>query len=121
MNKTNAMMALFTFDDDMDKECINLCNAINKIDGLITNESCCGHEKGNFRIWFTVKNLKSLPTLLYYCDPCHVGFRWNCVVTTGCAMSPVNFRIESESIGERAHKEADTIAKEIINFLEKEK
>lgn len=49
----------------MDPECVKLCKAINKIPGLQTTESCCGHGKDKFMIWFEVKSLKKLPILLY--------------------------------------------------------
>lgn len=106
--------------NEMDEECIALCNAINKIPGLRTTSSCCGHGKELFRIWFDVDNLKCLPILLYYCDPCHVGFRWNCLVTTDCGMSPVSFRLESKSMGEQSYGEAQRIANEVLDFLESE-
>ena len=71
----------------MDHECIKLCNSINKIPGIETIESCCSHRLDNFNIWFIVDNLEKLPILLYFCDPCHVGFRWWCKVYTDCDMS----------------------------------
>lgn len=105
------------YEGKIDPECINLCNAINKIKGIETFSSCCGHEKNNFRIWIKVNDLKNLPILLYYLDPCHVGFQWVCKVTTDCAMSPVTFCIESLSFGEKAYNEAEIIANEINNAL----
>jgi len=56
------------YTDTMDKECLPLCDAINKVDGLDTFESCCGHDLHPFRIWFGVSNLEALPPLLYYLD-----------------------------------------------------
>jgi hypothetical protein len=55
-------------DYSMDKECVPLCDAINRIDGIDTFESCCGHGNKPFRIWFTVSDLTSLPKLLYFLD-----------------------------------------------------
>ncbi len=92
----------------MDVECIPLCDAINELPGLYTIDSCCGHNKKPFRIWFEARSLKHLPALLYYFDSCHCGFDdWRVLVTTDCAMSPVRFRVEG-NIG--AYKEANTIA-----------
>ena len=54
--------------DGMDKECIELCKAINSIPGLQTTESCCGHKENPFRIFFKVTDLKYLPHLLYWVD-----------------------------------------------------
>ena len=36
----------------MDNECIKLCEALNKLEGIETVESCCGHGKGDYHIWF---------------------------------------------------------------------
>lgn len=52
----------------IDSECTPLCDAINRIPGLDTFESCCGHDKHPFRIWFTVSDLTALPVLLYFLD-----------------------------------------------------
>jgi len=101
----------------MDKECVDLCDAINMIPGLRTFESCCGHGNQPFRIWFAVEDIDNLPKLLYFCDSCHVGFNWDCIVTTDCGMSPVHFRIESRSKGEEAYEEAKTISFEVRQFL----
>jgi len=37
---------------DIDKACINLCVAMNKLPGIETVESCCGHGESPYRIWF---------------------------------------------------------------------
>lgn len=103
---------------EMDPECVDLCRAINAITNLQTLLSCCGHGERPFRIWFRpIKNLNTLSILLYFCDPCHVGFRWNCLLETDCAMSPVSFRIESEAKGDEAYRQAKVIAKEIRRYL----
>ena len=58
-----------------------------------------------------------VPVLLYYIDPCHVGFRWNCQVYTDCSMCPARFYIESCSKGKDAYKEADKIADRINDYM----
>ena len=53
----------------IDPECASLCRAINGIAGLTTIESCCGHGKSEFHIWFKViGKLGTLPHLLYWLD-----------------------------------------------------
>jgi hypothetical protein len=101
----------------LDNECVKICDAINKIGGLQTYESCCGHGKDNFCIYFIVDDLENLPILLYFCDLCHVGFQWDCIVTTDCSMAPVSFRLESHSKGSQAYQEANTIAEKIMDYL----
>lgn len=34
-----------TYDEFMDKECVELCDALNELEGVETFESCCGHFK----------------------------------------------------------------------------
>lgn len=104
----------------MDKECIDICKAINQIPGIRTVESCCGHDERQYHIWFKVDNLEHLPLLLFYCDPCHVGFRWNCLATSDCAMSPVTFLLESESKGDESYRESREIAEHIVEYLQEE-
>jgi len=40
------------YDEQMDVECIPLCDALNSLPGIQTCESCCGHGKKPFAIWF---------------------------------------------------------------------
>ena len=39
---------------DLDPECLNLCVALHGLAGVKTTESCCGHGKTPFRIWFYI-------------------------------------------------------------------
>jgi len=113
------------YPKDMDKECVSLCNAINLFfPDIFTIESCCGHGKDNFAIWFKVDNLEVLPRILYYFDPCHSGFvqegdtraysgfAWQVKVRTDCAMQYPTFLLEGP-IGTEAYEQADLLAKEI--------
>ena len=58
---------------DMDKECVSICRAMNRVPGIRTVESCCGHGSSDFRVWFDVDHLDYLPDLLYWFDSCHCG------------------------------------------------
>ncbi len=53
---------------NMDPECVRLCDAMNAFPGIRTVESCCGHGKKPYRIWFKARDLLVLPRLLYYFD-----------------------------------------------------
>ena len=44
----------------MDAECVDLCDALNSIKGITTNESCCGHNYQPYSIWFTCDSLEPL-------------------------------------------------------------
>ena len=95
----------------LDPECVELVEAMNLIPGIHTVESCCGHGKAPFRIWFEADELKNLPDLLYWFDGCHCGFYgWKTYVKTDCAFSPVMFKVEGPA-GQQGYDEAKAIAK----------
>lgn len=100
------------YPPDMDPQCIKLCDAMNALKGITTFESCCGHGRSPFRIYFRVDDLKNLPPLLYWFDSCHSGYTgWKVYVTTDCGMSPATFVVEGP-VG--AFEEADQIALKIL-------
>lgn len=45
---------MIVLPNNMDEECIRLCNAMNSLPGIETFESCCGHNKSKYYIWFIV-------------------------------------------------------------------
>ena len=101
--------------DGIDVQCVALCKALNLLPGIETFESCCGHGKDRYAIWFTCKRLRDLPALLYWFDGCHSGFySWRVVARTDCAMKPVHFMIEGP-VG--AYKESEHIAALITEFV----
>lgn len=100
--------------DDLDDECLLLCQAMNGVLGIHTVESCAGHGTKPLRIWFQVEDIDDLPALLYWFDSCHCGFPgWVVHVRTDCAYSEATFCLEGP-VGEKAYVEANTIA----NLLE---
>jgi hypothetical protein len=104
---------------DIDHECVVLCEAMNKMPGIHTVQSCCGHGKDEFCIWFKAENLEVLPALLYWFDICHSGVaEWEIIVETDCAMSPVTFLAKSTSKGIQAYSESNIIAECIEKYLD---
>lgn len=102
-------------DRAMDPECVLLCRALNALPGITTIESCCGHGRKPFWIWFTVASLEDLPTALYYFDPRHGGcYGWHVSAITDCARSPVRFVVEGPR---RMYHEADAIAQSILKEM----
>lgn len=45
----------------LDEEVIDLCNALNSIQGVRTDGSCSGHGKQPLRIWFAIPKTYKLP------------------------------------------------------------
>lgn len=102
--------------DDMDSECLKLCEALNLLPGILTTNSCCGHGERPYRIFFHAEDLDALPELCYWFDNCHSGESgWQVTVYTDCGMSPARFLIEGP-IG--AHDASKKIAKLINEFIE---
>ncbi len=52
------------FPDDMDAECIPICIAMNRLPGIRTVESCCGHDRTPFQVFFVAERIESLFPLL---------------------------------------------------------
>ena len=103
--------------DDLDPECVALCDALNRLPGVRTTESCCGHGEAPFWIWFMVRRLRDLPRPVYWFASCHCGCRgWRVVASTDCAMSPVLFMVAGP-VGAEGYAQASKIAKLIAGSL----
>ena len=120
-----------------DPEVVELCKAINSIQGLETTSSCCGHGDTPFHIWFRVSYVKALypitrcidtryggaPTLPD--DPYMGGWgrAWRCMaVDTDTAVEGqpgsggVKFLLEGPT-GETAYQQTIELAARIQNFF----
>lgn len=99
--------------EGMDAECVELCKAINRLPGLRTIESCCGHGKHGYWIWLTADSVEALMPLNYWVDACHSGLRdWQLVVSTDCSHDPesVKFWLQGPT-GDEGYAEASRLAK----------
>lgn len=102
---------------NMDRECIELCEALNQIEGIRTVESCCGHGKSAYCIWLVTDSLGALPLVAWSFDGCHCGhYGWRVVVQTDCSMAPLVFMIEGPQ-GIPAYEQSREIAKLIVRTL----
>lgn len=52
------------YPNDMDEECIPLCDALNALPGIKTHESCCGHGKDAHRVFFMADTIEHLLPIL---------------------------------------------------------
>lgn len=99
---------------DIDRDCRDLCRAMNKLPGIETTGCCCGHYKRPYWIHFRASSLDDLPRLLYYFTLCHCGFGgWSVSVNTDCSMAPVYFTIEGP-VGELAYEQSKKIAELLV-------
>ncbi len=101
---------------DMDQEVIALCVALNRMPGVQTDSSCCGHGNRPYGIFFTVKDQEDLVPICYYLDPCHVGYTgWSVTARSDCGMSPISFLLEGP-VG--AYAASEDIARHINEWVD---
>lgn len=56
------------YDSHMDAHCATICDALNRFPGVATFESCNGHFKEPFRVWFTCSDFASLAAISRIAD-----------------------------------------------------
>jgi hypothetical protein len=104
------------YPGNIDAECIELCNAINSIDGLQTCESCCGHGKRAMRIWIVAEKVKNLMTIGRILDRRYsiILHDWKCEVNCTDGKFGVIFFLHSgNTIGQQAYNESKILAENI--------
>jgi hypothetical protein len=80
-----------TYPPNMDPTCIPLCDELNALPGLRTFESCEGHGKHPFRIFFTAEKIESLAPLL---ETLSNGWPWLVEAGWGNGAGRVYFMLE---------------------------
>lgn len=94
------MSKIIVLPSDMDPECISLCSKLNELDGIETVESCCGHLKNTYDIWFTCQDFVSLAILSRAVDKRYAGTNklW-VVLSETCDNRPTyHFRLKCSEI-----------------------
>ena len=99
---------------DLDKECLELCVAMNKLPGIATTNSCCGHGDHAFWIFFAVDEPEQLLPLLYWMQKCHTNVKgkWHVEAYTDCAGERVFWLLEGP-VGTVAYEDAREIAQKL--------
>ena len=111
--------------DVIDTDCVALVAAVNRLPGVHTTSSCCGHGQDPYRIFLRADSFQALRALTYWLRTCHCGRAgWSLVVETDCSMSPVGFIIEAGIVnpwrGEpRAYEEIREGAESIALLLDR--
>jgi hypothetical protein len=100
----------------IDKEVMSLCVALNRIPGVETVESCCGHGSSPYHIFFVVEDQEDLAPVCYYADPCHTGHKeWSVIARADCAMRHCAFLLEGP-VG--AYEASEDIAWQINKWVD---
>lgn len=73
----------------LDKECEKLVKTLNEMDDIATVESCCGHLKEPYRIWFLSNSFSAIGILYRSVDRRYSDGKWR--IEVGCSdMIPTN-------------------------------
>ena len=110
---------------DLDQECLLLCIAMNKLPGIETTNSCCGHgdqpqrkpqmgEPHPYWIFFQVKKPEAMLPLLFYIQKCHSPLKgkWHVEAYTDCSGDRVFWMLEGP-VGNVAYEDALVIAERL--------
>lgn len=85
--------------ESMDAECVDLCDTLNSMKGITTNESCCGHNYQPYRIWFNADSLEPL-TFIQSCidrNYWEYGDQWFIELCISDTKPFLNFALTSKS------------------------
>ena len=63
-------------ENKIDKECVNLVYMLNTLDGIATTESCCGHFKSPYRIFFLCNSFNTIGMLYRCVDKRYTDCNW---------------------------------------------
>jgi hypothetical protein len=95
----------------LDFDCRWMTREMNRFPGITTIESCSGHGKKPYHIWFRARRLSSLPPLLYWFDGCHTAvYGWRVLASTDCSARPLTFCVEGPTLTETNLAEVNLIA-----------
>lgn len=73
--------------DDVDFECVSICNTLNRLPGLETHCSCSGHGERPFYIWFRCDNIDTLSRLGRVIDRRYSDGNWE-IILDSCDGNP---------------------------------
>lgn len=104
------------YDGQMDKECIALCDALNEYPHVSTFESCCGHFKQRFMVFFRCDDFITLGKLFRCVNRNYSCGEWEILVdgtdTTPCCC----FWLRSIDIFENEDRMNNALANLIDNL-----
>lgn len=87
---------IFHVPKDMDEECIKLCRKLNSLSNIKTTESCCGHLKEPYRIFFICDDFIRLGRLFRCVNRNYSDGKWRIEVDGGDTLPCYNFMLTSK-------------------------
>jgi len=113
-----------TYDEYMDSEIIELCDAMNCLWGIRTIDSCSGHGKNPLTIFFEVRD----PVGIFFLTRCvdkryfKYGGSWSITLSVGDQKGedgylPTTYLLQNTTCGKQACKEANALIANIVHHL----
>jgi hypothetical protein len=99
--------ALSSTIEPLDPEVVSLCGALNKIPGIETIASCCGHGYAAFRIYFVAESIENLKPILERIDESEV---WTMRVSMSTGNMEPYFVLDGKT---GSYDEAEALAVEL--------
>ncbi len=92
------------YDEYMEQDCVAICNMLNLLPKLRTFESCCGHLKEPFRVWFFCDSMDTISRLGRLVSRNYSDGKWELIIDTTdthprgvfCLQSKKPFKTEEE-------------------------
>ena len=104
------------YDEYMDEECIDFCDALNELPGVETYESCCGHYRRPYYVFLNCKDFVSLAIMARVFDRCYCDSEvgWEILAVTKDVRPVYGFWLRSKGI----FKDKDQLMNDIKNRIE---
>lgn len=110
------IMAKFIPPKDMDKECIELCTRLNELGDVRTFESCCGHLKSWYSVWFECRSFVRLAKLYRCVDRNYSDGKWE-ILVDGTDVHPTYiFWLRSREVFETYEEMKESVDRLIANI-----
>lgn len=109
-------------DPKLDRQVRALCVAMNRLPGIATTGSCCGHNRYPYRIWFGVTDFdeRGFVTLARVTCPRYYPEGWKILLDHGdLPDQQVAFLLEGR-VGRRAYRDAGRLAGHINEIVDRE-
>ena len=101
----------------MDAPCVDLCNLLNRLPGVVTSESCCGHCKRPYHVFFRCDNLDTLTRLGRTVDRRYSDGKWEIVLDSGDSNPKNRFYLRSVEPFKNAEEMLNSVEELMDNIL----
>ena len=103
--------------EDFDEECIELCRTLNNLEGLKTTESCCGHLRDRFMIFFQCNNFSTLAKISRSVDKNYSDGKWELLVEGSDKKPCCGFWLRSKEPFKTEEEMNESVKRLIENLL----